>query len=112
DERSQHSNREKALKVLRSRVFELRREEIARKEAAVRASAVGSGDRSERIRTYNFPQDRITDHRANYSRHGWESMLRGELLEDFQDALIEKSRLEKLKSAGLEGMQSSHPSDK
>ncbi|CAM9300797.1 unnamed protein product [Scytosiphon promiscuus] len=110
DERSQHSNREKALKVLRSRVFEVRREEVARKEAAVRASAVGTGDRSERIRTYNFPQDRITDHRANYSRHGWESMLRGELLEDFQDALIEKSRLEKLKAAGLEGMSSSKPS--
>lgn len=49
-------------------------------------------------------QDRITDHRANYSRHGWESMFRGELLDDFQGALIEKNRLEKLKAAGLEGM--------
>eukprot|EP00752_Nemacystus_decipiens_P007340 g6566.t1 len=107
DERSQHANREKAIKVLRSRVFEVRREEIARKEAAVRASAVGSGDRSERIRTYNFPQDRITDHRASYSRHGWDAMMRGELLEAFLEALAEKSRSEQLKAAGLQGV---HPS--
>eukprot|EP00904_Undaria_pinnatifida_P012233 jgi/Undpi1/813/HiC_scaffold_10.g04277.m1 len=100
DERTQHTNREKALKVLRSRVFEVRRQERAREEAAVRASAVGSGDRSERIRTYNFPQDRITDHRANVSRHGWEAMMRGELLDTFLDALRQRSRTEQLKAAG------------
>ncbi|CBN76719.1 conserved unknown protein [Ectocarpus siliculosus] len=105
DERSQHSNKEKALKVLRSRVFEVRRDEIARKEAAVRASAVGSGDRSERIRTYNFPQDRITDHRANYSRHGWEAMMRGEMLGDFLEAMRDKTQSEQLKAAGLQQKQ-------
>ncbi|CAB1108212.1 unnamed protein product [Ectocarpus sp. CCAP 1310/34] len=105
DERSQHSNKEKALKVLRSRVFEVRRDEIARKEAAVRASAVGSGDRSERIRTYNFPQDRITDHRANYSRHGWEAMMRGEMLGDFVEAMRDKTQSEQLKAAGLQQQQ-------
>ncbi|CAM9874137.1 unnamed protein product [Laminaria digitata] len=83
------------------RVFEVRRQERAREEAAVRASAVGTGDRSERIRTYNFPQDRITDHRANVSRHGWEAMMRGELLDTFLDALRQRSRTERLKLAGL-----------
>ncbi|CAM9560476.1 unnamed protein product [Ascophyllum nodosum] len=101
DERSQHMNREKALKVLRARVFEARQEERAREEAVVRASAVGTGDRSERIRTYNFPQDRITDHRANVSRHGWEAMMRGELLDTFLEALRERDRTEQLKAAGL-----------
>ncbi|CAN0098934.1 unnamed protein product [Ectocarpus sp. 4 AP-2014] len=87
------------------RVFEVRRDEIARKEAAVRASAVGSGDRSERIRTYNFPQDRITDHRANYSRHGWEAMMRGEMLGDFLEAMRDKTQSEQLKAAGLQQQQ-------
>src|SRR6185503_13850090 len=69
DEKSQHKNKAKALKVLRTRLYELERERLASERAGARKSMVGSGDRSERIRTYNFPQGRVTDHRINLTRH-------------------------------------------
>ncbi len=69
DEKSQHKNKAKALKVLRTRLFELERERLASERAGARKSMVGSGDRSERIRTYNFPQGRVTDHRINLTMH-------------------------------------------
>ncbi|CAM9126356.1 unnamed protein product, partial [Discosporangium mesarthrocarpum] len=83
DERSQHMNRSKALKILRSRVYEQKREQHALELSAVRSSAIGRGGRAERIRTYNFPQNRVTDHRINYSRHGLEGMMNGNMLADF-----------------------------
>nr|AMK98478.1 mitochondrial peptide chain release factor 1 [Vischeria sp. CAUP Q 202] len=102
DERSQHKNKDKALKILRARVYEKERERIMAQQASDRKLQVGSGDRSERIRTYNFAQDRITDHRVSLSKHGMERMLNGELLEDFSAALRGKEETEKLQQL-LEG---------
>ncbi len=86
DEKSQHKNKAKALKVLRSRLFELKQQEQQQQIAQERKSQVGSGDRSERIRTYNFPQSRITDHRIGFSIHGlkMEAALDGDLDELLQ----------------------------
>ena len=77
DEKSQHKNKAKALKVLRTRLFELERERLASERAGARKSMVGSGDRSERIRTYNFPQGRVTDHRINLTLHKLDEVLEG-----------------------------------
>ncbi|MFO0120162.1 MAG: peptide chain release factor-like protein, partial [Burkholderiales bacterium] len=79
DDRSQHRNKDKALKVLAARVMDLRQREIRAREAATRKSLVGSGDRSERIRTYNFPQGRVTDHRINLTLYRLQAVLDGEL---------------------------------
>jgi len=79
DDRSQHRNREQALKVLAARIKDLRTREAQAKEAAHRKSLVGSGDRSERIRTYNFPQGRITDHRINLTLYRLGAVLEGDL---------------------------------
>jgi len=79
DEKSQHKNRAKALRVLRARLFEKFERERMEKETALRRSQIGSGDRSERIRTYNFPQSRVTDHRINLTIYDLESVLDGEL---------------------------------
>lgn len=89
DERSQHKNREKALKVLRSRLLEIKREEEEKKIAEKRRGQVGTGDRSERIRTYNFPQNRVTDHRINLSLYKLDGILNGDL-----DEIIEKLTIE------------------
>jgi peptide chain release factor 1 len=87
DERSQTKNREKAMKVLRSRLYEIQMEEIDKERAQDRKSQVGSGDRSERIRTYNFPQNRVTDHRTGLTLHKLEQILEGDL-EELLDNLI------------------------
>ncbi|UIZ23915.1 hypothetical protein KXD40_009743 [Peronospora effusa] len=88
DERSQHQNKAKALKILRARVFDgIRRQRDAARHT-MRNSQVGSGDRSERVRTYNFPQSRVSDHRVNVTVFGIERMLNGELLDDIVDALV------------------------
>ncbi|MAO83086.1 MAG: peptide chain release factor 1 [Myxococcota bacterium] len=79
DEKSQHKNKAKAMTVLRSRIYEARQAEAKASEAADRKAMVGSGDRSEKIRTYNFPQDRVTDHRINLSVHNLSGILDGEV---------------------------------
>src|SRR5690625_4895116 len=89
DERSQLKNREKAMKVLRSRVFEFYEQQAQAEVDAERKSTIGTGDRSERIRTYNFPQGRVTDHRINLTVHKLEQVLNGEL-----DEIIEALRLQ------------------
>ena len=81
DEKSQHKNKAKALKILQSRLFDLKREEQQNEIAETRKSQVGSGDRSERIRTYNFPQNRVTDHRIGLTLYKLESIMDGDLLE-------------------------------
>jgi len=89
DERSQHKNREKAMKVLRSRLLDIKRKEEKEKIREKRRNQVGTGDRSERIRTYNFPQNRVTDHRIGLSLYKLESILNGDL-----DEIINKLTLE------------------
>jgi peptide chain release factor 1 len=88
DEKSQHKNKAKALKVLRSRLLEREREAAAKERAAQRRSQIGTGDRSEKIRTYNFPQNRVTDHRVGVSVHDLDGVLGGGL-DIFIDALVE-----------------------
>jgi peptide chain release factor 1 len=87
DEKSQHKNRAKAMRVLRARLYEHERQQRDAARAAARRSQVGTGDRSERIRTYNFPQGRVTDHRINLTLHKLERVLDGEALDELIDAL-------------------------
>jgi len=101
DEKSQHKNKAKALKVLRTRLFELERERLASARAGARKSMVGSGDRSERIRTYNFPQGRVTDHRINLTLHKLDEVLEGTGLNQVIEALVAEDEAERL--AGLDG---------
>jgi len=96
DNKSQHKNRAQAMKVLRARLFEIEREQLDSDRAAARKSQVGSGDRSERIRTYNFPQGRVTDHRINLTLHKLERILNGEELDEVIDALIAEDRAARL----------------
>ena len=98
DQKSQHKNRLKAMKVLRARLYDQIKDESDRERAENRKDQVGSGDRSQRIRTYNFPQGRITDHRINLTVHKLEEMLEGEALDDLVDALAAEERAEKLAS--------------
>ncbi|WP_294338572.1 peptide chain release factor 1 [uncultured Sphingomonas sp.] len=97
DERSQHKNKAKALKVLRTRLYEAERERLASERAGARKSMVGSGDRSERIRTYNFPQGRVTDHRINLTLHRLPEILMGEM-DELIDALVAEDEAERLAS--------------
>ena len=97
DERSQHKNRDRAMKILVSRLYEAEREKQNAALAAERKSQVGTGDRSERIRTYNYPQGRITDHRIGLTLYKLEQVLNGDL-DDVIDALIMADQAEKLKS--------------
>ncbi|MDR1205324.1 MAG: peptide chain release factor 1 [Peptococcaceae bacterium] len=97
DEKSQHKNKDKAMKVLRARLMERAQEEQHGEVANVRRTMVGSGDRSERIRTYNFPQGRVTDHRVNLTSYKLEAVLQGDL-DEFIDALINADQIEKLRS--------------
>ena len=97
DEKSQHKNKAKALKVLRTRLYELERERLASERAGTRKSMVGSGDRSERIRTYNFPQGRVTDHRINLTLHRLPEILEGQL-DELIGALISEDEAERLAS--------------
>jgi peptide chain release factor 1 len=87
DEKSQHKNKARALKVLRARLYEMERQTLAATRAADRKSQVGSGDRSERIRTYNFPQGRVTDHRINLTLYKIDKVTSGEALDEIIDAL-------------------------
>ncbi len=98
DERSQHKNKDKALKVLRSRLYEIERAKHDAEIAGERRSQVGTGDRSERIRTYNYPQGRVSDHRIGLTLYKIEQILNGDL-DEIIDALITADTAEKLKSA-------------
>ena len=101
DERSQHKNRAKAMQVLRTRLYDLRRAEAHGAEAEARKAMVGSGDRSERIRTYNFPQGRVTDHRIGLTLHKLEDVLAGPGLAELVDALRAEDEAKRL--AALDG---------
>ncbi len=96
DERSQHKNREKAMRVLRARLYEMKMLEQEKEITETRRSQIGSGDRSERIRTYNFPQNRVTDHRINLTLQKLDQILEGEL-DELIDALITYFQTEELK---------------
>ncbi|MCW5774663.1 MAG: peptide chain release factor 1 [Rhodospirillaceae bacterium] len=96
DEKSQHKNKAKAMKVLRARLYEAERAKKDAERAAARKSQVGSGDRSERIRTYNFPQGRVTDHRIGLTLHKIEKVLEGEALDEIVDALVTHDEAERL----------------
>ena len=99
DEKSQHKNKAKALKVLRSRLLQMEQDKAKAEEDAARRSQVGTGDRSERIRTYNFPQGRCSDHRINLTLHSLHRIMEGEL-EELTDALISHFQAEALKHQG------------
>jgi len=88
DERSQHKNRARAMSLLRSRIYDMERQKLDAERAADRRSQVGSGDRSERIRTYNFPQGRLTDHRINLTLYKLDKIMTGEALDEVIDALV------------------------
>ncbi|MGB0631638.1 MAG: peptide chain release factor 1 [Alphaproteobacteria bacterium] len=96
DEKSQHKNRAKALKILRARIYDAEREAQLNARAEDRRNQVGSGDRSERIRTYNFPQGRVSDHRINLTLHKLERVLEGEALDEIIDALTAEDQAQKL----------------
>ena len=96
DARSQHKNKEKAMQVLRARLFEAQRDAAQGEEAEARRAMVGSGDRSERIRTYNFPQGRVTDHRINLTLHRLPEILEGPGLGELVDALIAEDQAKRL----------------
>jgi peptide chain release factor 1 len=99
DEKSQHKNKAKALKVLRARLYEMERARRDAERAATRKSQVGSGDRSERIRTYNFPQGRVTDHRINLTLYKIDKVVSGEALDEIIDALTAEDQAARLAEA-------------
>jgi len=96
DEKSQHKNKAKALKVLRARLYDAEREARDAERAAARKTQVGTGDRSERIRTYNFPQGRVTDHRIGLTLHKIERVLAGEALDEIIDPLVAEDQASRL----------------
>ena len=98
DEKSQHKNRAKAMKILQARLYESERQKQQDERSTTRKDQVGSGDRSERIRTYNFPQGRVTDHRINLTLHKLDKVLQGEALDEMIDGLIVEDRMLKLGS--------------
>ncbi len=100
DQRSQHKNKDKAMQVLRTRLYDLRRAEAHGAEAEARRAMVGSGDRSERIRTYNFPQGRVTDHRINLTLHRLPEVLEGPGLGELIDALTAEDQAKRLAALG------------
>jgi peptide chain release factor 1 len=101
EERSQHKNKAKAMAYLRSKLYEQERSKRDSERAADRKSQIGSGDRSERIRTYNFPQGRVTDHRINLTRHNLPKVMEGEALGEIIDALITEHQAELLAAEGV-----------
>ena len=96
DEKSQHKNKAKGMKILRSRLYELERSRIDQERSQDRKSKIGTGDRSERIRTYNFPQGRVTDHRINLTLHKLEEFLEGEVFDEMVENLTLRAQEEKL----------------
>ncbi len=102
DEKSQHKNKAKALKILRARLYDAERERAAKERADDRKGQVGSGDRSERIRTYNFPQGRVTDHRINLTLHKLDKVVEGDGVAELIDALIAEDQAGRLAALGEE----------
>ena len=98
DEKSQHKNRAKALKILRARIYDYEQSKLKKNQSESRKNQVGSGDRSERIRTYNFPQGRVTDHRINLTLHKLEEVLSGNALSEIINELIAKDQAIKLEN--------------
>jgi peptide chain release factor 1 len=96
DEKSQHKNRAKAMKILRARIYDAERARVEAARAADRKGQVGSGDRSERIRTYNFPQGRVTDHRINFTLYKLDRVIVGEALDEVIDALVSEDQARRL----------------
>ncbi len=96
DEKSQHKNKAKGMKILRSRLYELERSRIEKERSKDRKSKIGTGDRSERIRTYNFPQGRVTDHRINLTLHKLDEFLQGEVFDEMIEALTLQAQEESL----------------
>jgi len=96
DERSQLQNRLRAMSILRSRLYEIEQRRLIEEQGATRRSQVGSAERSEKIRTYNFPQNRITDHRIGFTSHRLETILNGDL-EELIQALVQADQAAKLK---------------
>ena len=100
DEKSQHKNRAKAMKILRARLYDAERARLQAERAASRKGQVGSGDRSERIRTYNFPQGRVTDHRINLTLYKLDKVIAGEALDEVVEALISEDQVQRLAEGG------------
>jgi len=96
DEKSQHKNKAKGMKILRARIYDAERAKLDAERAAQRRGQIGTGDRSERIRTYNFPQGRVTDHRVNVTLYKIDRVLAGEALDELIDALIAEDQATKL----------------
>ncbi len=96
DERSQLKNKERAMKMLRSKLYETQRQKMDEERAGLRKSQVGSGDRSDKIRTYNYPQNRVTDHRVNLTLYKLDYIMRGEALDEVIDKLITEDQIQKL----------------
>ncbi|MDP8927784.1 MAG: hypothetical protein M3O70_04190 [Actinomycetota bacterium] len=101
DEKSQHQNREKALRILRSRLLQIEQERAAQERAETRKGQIGGAERSEKIRTYNFPQSRVTDHRISLTVHNLPAILDGEI-DQLVDALVQADRASRL--AATEGV--------
>jgi peptide chain release factor 1 len=100
EEKSQHKNRDKAMKMLLAKMYDEQRRAADQERADARKSQVGSGDRSERIRTYNFPQGRVTDHRINLTLYTLDRVIAGEALDDVIDPLIAEDQAAKLAEMG------------
>eukprot|EP00741_Cyanophora_paradoxa_P004978 tig00000842_g4826.t1 len=98
EDRSQHRNRARAMSILRSRLYEHQRTQLEAERRDARRLQIGTGDRSERIRTYNFPQGRVTDHRVAFTKHGLEAVLSGEALDEFIDRLATQRQTEELQA--------------
>ncbi len=103
DEKSQHKNKAKAMQVLRARLYDAERARVDAERAAERKGMVGSGDRSERIRTYNFPQSRVTDHRINLTLYKLDEIIAGNALNELVDALITQDRADRLAEMQSDG---------
>jgi len=101
DEKSQHKNRDKAMKVLKARIYEAELQSKLDETSAERKSQVGSGDRSEKIRTYNYPQNRITDHRIGLTLYSLDNIMNDGTLNQILDPLIAHAQAEAIKEAGL-----------
>jgi peptide chain release factor 1 len=101
DEKSQHKNKAKALKILRSRLYDLQRSQQESERAKARKSQIGTGDRSERIRTYNFPQGRVTDHRINMTLYKLTDFLAGDAFKELSDAIQIQFQEEQLENLGI-----------